>query len=297
MMRRCFWVFLLFCLLPFVVAAQELNCRVQVNTNQIEGTDKAVYETFQNAVAEFMNNREWSEAPMSKNERIECTLAFIFSSRDGDTHTAEMQVMTRRPVYGTNYSTALINARQTIDFTFSDNQQLDFNPNNLDNNLTAALACWAYIILAMDFDSFAPLGGTVFVNKAQEIVSNAQGMLGDLWKAHDDDKNLWGWTDALGDENQKAIRMLTYNYHRQGLDMMSQDAEKGRAAITASFDGLDEIKARYPKSPLLSNLADSKMDEWIQLYSKAGQTEKNKVYDILTGLWPGQSNKLGAIKE
>jgi len=297
MFKSEFWIVFLLCLLPAGISAQELNCRVQVNTNQIEGTDKAVYETFKNAVTEFMNNRQWSEAPMGKNERIECTLAFIFASRDGDTHTAEMQVMTRRPVYGTNYTTALINARQTIEFTFAENQQLDFNPNSLDNNLTAALACWAYIILAMDFDSFAPFGGTAFIQKAQDIVSTAQGMLGDLWSAHNDDKNLWGWTDALGDENQKPLRMLTYNYHRKGLDVMSQDVEKGRAAVTASFDGLADIKARYPKSPLLSNLSDAKMDEWIQLYSRAGQTEKNKVYDLLTGLWPGQSNKLAAIKE
>ena len=278
-------------------SAQELNCRVQVNTDQISGTDKAVYESFQRAVTEFMNNRQWSEAPIGKNERIDCTLAFIFASRSDDVHQAEMQVMSRRPVYGTNYTTALLNVRTSIEFTFQDNQQLEFNANNLDNNLTAVLAFWAYVILGMDFDSFAPLGGTAFLQAAQELVSTAQGVLGDLWKAHGDSKNFWAWADALNDENQKALRMLNYHYHRLGLDVMSTDVEKGRSAITASFDALPAVKDRYPQSPLLSNLADSKMDEWISLYSKAGATEKKKVSELLSDIWPGQANRLQQIME
>jgi hypothetical protein len=120
--------------------------------------------------------------------------------------------------------------------------------------------------------------------------------LGDNWKANEDDKNCWGWTNALNDENQKPMRLLNYNYHRQGMDLLHQDAAAARKKITDSFKVLEEVKRLNPSSPLLSNLADSKIEEWIQLYSKAESKEKQEVFDLLSFIYPGQSNRLQAIK-
>lgn len=279
------------------VQAQELNCKIQINTDQIGGTDKAVYESFKNAVTEFMNTRQWSNAPIGRNEKIDCSFMFIFQKSEDNVHTAEMQVQSRRPVYGSSYTTALLNIRQSIEFNYQENEALEFNANNLDNNLTATMAFWAYIIMGMDFDSFSPLGGTIFIQQAQDIVSVAQGVLGDNWKAHEDDKNCWGWVDALTDESQKSMRILNYQYHRMGLDVMQENAESGRKTITEALGVLEEVKQHKPQTPLLSNLSDTKLDEWIQLYSKAGAEEKQSVYDILSYIYPGQANRLEAIKE
>jgi hypothetical protein len=276
--------------------AQELNCRVQVNSDQIGGTDKAVYESLRNAVTAFMNERQWSNAPIAQNEKIDCNLLFIIQSSENNVHKSELQIQSRRPVFGSSYTTSLLNIRQSLEFEYLENQQLEFNETNLQSNLTATLAFWTYIVLCMDFDSFAPYGGERFLTKASDIVSQAQGFLGDNWKANEDDKNCWGWTNALNDENQKPMRLLNYNYHRQGMDLLHQDAAAARKKITDSFKVLEEVKRLNPSSPLLSNLADSKIEEWIQLYSKAESKEKQEVFDLLSFIYPGQSNRLQAIK-
>ena len=282
---------------PTGLRAQELNCRIQLNTDQIGGTDKAVYESFKNSLTEFLNTRQWMGAKLGRYEKIDCSFNFIFQKTEGSEHTVEMQVQSRRPVFNSTYTTTLLNARQGLEFTYQEGETLEFNPNVIDNNLTATITFWVYLILGMDFDSFAPYGGEVFFQAAQDIVNQAQGTLGDNWKAHDDEKNCWGWMDALMSESQKPMRLLNYQYHRLGLDVMADKVDEGRAVITKGFEVLDEIKRVDTKSPLLSNFADAKLDEWVQIYSKAGDTEKQKVYDRLVYIYPGQSQRLEAIKE
>lgn len=277
------------------LSAQELNCRINVNTDQIGGTDKAVYESFRTAVTEFMNSRQWSSAPISQNEKIDCSFSFIFKETEGSQHTVEMQIQSRRPVYGSSYTTTVLNVRQSVEFNYSENEYLEFNAINPDNNLTAILAFWSYVILAMDFDSFSLYGGESFIQQAQNLVTLAQGILGDNWSAHSDSRNCWAWCDALTDENQKTLRAFNYQYHRQGMDVLAEQVDAGRQHITELFPVLDEVKKHDPSSPLLANLADAKLDEWIQLYSKAPMSEKEKAYNLLNAVWPGQSNRLGAI--
>lgn len=275
--------------------AQELRCRVQVNTQQISGTDKATYENLRKSVETFMNDTHWSNLQLSNNEKIECSLMFIFKSRDGDTHDCELQIQSQRPVYGTTLTTSLLNMREEFKFDFHENQVLNFNETSIDDNLTATLAFWAYVIIGLDFDSFSKLGGTPFFQKAKDIVSIAQGNLGDMWKGQED-KNHWGWSNVLSDENQPAMRVLSYNYHIKGLDEMYSDAEKGRANITEALSGLKEYKQLKPKSPLLSNFLEAKADELINIYSKASAQEKQQVYDLLTGIYPASGNRLEGIK-
>ncbi|MDD2559696.1 MAG: DUF4835 family protein, partial [Bacteroidales bacterium] len=120
-----------------ITPAQELNCRVQVNSDQIEGTDKAIYESLRNAVTEFMNERRWSNAPIAQNEKIECNILFIIQNRDNNVHKAEFQIQSRRPVFGSSYTSSLLNVRQSLEFEYQENQQLEFNETNLQSNLTA----------------------------------------------------------------------------------------------------------------------------------------------------------------
>jgi hypothetical protein len=176
-----------------------------------------------------------------------------------------------------------------------ENQTLTFNETSIDNNLTASLAFWAYMILGIDFDSFSKLGGTPFFQKAQDIVAIAQGSLGDNWKAQVDNNN-WGWINALMDENQPAMRILSYNYHRLGMDLMYEKPEDGRSMITTSLSELKTYKQVKPRSPLLPNFIETKVDELINIYSKATIQEKQTVFDILTDVYPASTNRLQEIK-
>ncbi|MDD2612906.1 MAG: DUF4835 family protein [Bacteroidales bacterium] len=275
--------------------AQELNCKVQINTEKISGTDKSVYESLKNVVQEFMNAQQWSNLQLKNSEKIDCSMLFIMKSRDGDSYTCDLQIQSSRPVYGATYTTSLLNMREELTFDFQENQTLIYNETSIDNNLTATLAFWSYVILGMDFDSFSKLGGTPFFQKAQEITAIAQGSLGDNWKAQED-KNHWGWISALTDENQPTMRVLSYNYHRLGLDVMYEKADEGRTQITMALAALKVAKQAKPHSPLLSNFMDTKADELINVYSKADFQEKQAVFELLSDVYPASTERLQGIK-
>jgi hypothetical protein len=123
----------------------------------------------------------------------------------------------------------------------------------------------------------------------------AQGALGENWKAQED-KNHWGWINALTDENQKVMRTMSYEYHRLGLDVMYEKPDEGRNQITAALSNLKAVKQVKPRSPLLSNFAETKVDELVNIYTKANAQEKQSVYDLLIGVYPAMSNRLDGIK-
>jgi hypothetical protein len=297
---KCLAIFAMLSIMPAIVGvsilrAQEFNCKVQINSEKISGTDKAVYDNLKNAIQEFMNSRKWSNLQLSDNEKIDCSLVFIMKTRSGNTHTCDFQIQSSRPVYGSTYMTSLLNTRQDLTFDFQENQTLAFNETSIDNNLTATIAFWAYVILGLDFDSFSKLGGTPFFQKAQEISSIAQGSLGDSWKAQVDNNN-WGWINALTDENKPAMRILSYNYHRLGLDVMYEKPDDGRSQITTVLSELKTYKQVKPRSPLLTNFISSKLDELINIYSKANAQEKQSAFDLLTDVYPASANRLQDIK-
>lgn len=277
------------------IYAQELNCKVQINTEQISGTDKAVYENLKSVVQEYMNTTRFSNVQLSNTEKIDCSILFIFKSREANTHTCDFQIQSSRPVFGTNYTTGLLNFREQLVFEFQENQTLTFNETTISDNLNATLDFWAYIILGLDFDSFSRLGGSPFFQRAQEITSLAQGSMGENWKAQID-KNHWGWASMLSNENQPEMRVLSYAYHRLGLDVMHEKPEEGRAKIAAALEFLKPAKQFKPGSPLLSNFIETKADELINIYSKASTQEKQAAYDLLNSVYPASSNRLQGIK-
>lgn len=293
---------LLICILCLLIGslclkAQELNCRVQINTDQIGGTDKAVYESFKNNLTEFLNTQHWTELTFGRQEKIDCGFMFIFQKTEDNVHTVELQIQSRRPVFNASYVSPILNLRQSLEFEYQEGQTLEYNPNNISDNLTATIVFWVYFIMGMDFDTFSPKGGEFFFQQAQHIVTQAQGSLGDNWKAHADDNNCWSWMDAITNETQQVYRQLAYQYHRLGLDMMYDNMEEARANVGKALTLLESVKNNDARSPLLSNFSDAKLDEVIQIYSKAPQKEKDAIYDLLVQLYPGQSGRIEAIKE
>lgn len=297
-MRKNLLICILFLLIgSLCLKAQELNCRVQINTDQIGGTDKAVYESFKNNLTEFLNTQHWTELTFGRQEKIDCGFMFIFQKTEDNVHTVELQIQSRRPVFNASYVSPILNLRQSLEFEYQEGQTLEYNPNNISDNLTATIVFWVYFIMGMDFDTFSPKGGEFFFQQAQHIVTQAQGSLGDNWKAHADDNNCWSWMDAITNETQQVYRQLAYQYHRLGLDMMYDNMEEARATVGKALTLLESVKNNDARSPLLSNFSDAKLDEVIQIYSKAPQKEKDSIYDLLVQLYPGQSGRIEAIKE
>lgn len=284
--------------MPIVAFCQELNCTVEINTDKISGTDKAIFNTLKTAITEYMNNTQWGNAKYLTNEKIECKLFFTISSFDGTTMSGDLQVQSTRPVYNSTYTTTLINFKDTsIEFTYTENEPLIFSETTMESNLTAILNFYGYMILAIDSDSFAPNGGDFYYEKAATIVNMGQSSGEKGWKAFEDNKNRSAVLSAFTDKSTSGIRTLLYNYHRKGLDEMVLSPDKGKMVITQSLDLLKQIYDVNPMSVALSMFKDAKLDELVNVYSKSNTTERQNVYELLYQLYPTESQRLNKIKE
>lgn len=292
------YIALFLCAIPLLFWGQELNCRVEINTDQIQNVNKEVFTTLQEAITEYINTNRWGNAQFSANEKIECTMFFTIKSYSDMAMTGELQVQSLRPVYNSTYTTTLLNFKDTkIDFTYQENEPLVFSETTMESNLTAILNFYAYLILALDFDSFSSFGGDYYFDKAAEVVQMAQSSGEKGWKAFEDTKNRSAVLSAYTDNSTKALRALSYTYHRKGLDEMALSVDKGRAAVTSALEQLKKVYDVAPMSVGLSMFKDAKLDELTNIYSKAGTTEKDKVYELLYPIYPTEGQRLKKIKE
>lgn len=284
-------------LLPSVIMAEELNCTVEVNAEQVEGSNKEVFKTLQSAITDYMNTTKWSNAQFSPNEKIECKLFFTIKKYENEVMSGDLQIQSSRPVYNSSYTTTLINFKDSkIEFPYRENDPLIHSENTMENNLTAILDFYANLILATDFDSFSRKGGELFYEKADAIVQMAQSAGESGWKAFEDNKNRAAVLSAFTQPSTAAIRELLYNYHRGGLDEMSTSPDKGRAKITESLQALKQIYDAAPMSVALSMFRDAKLDELVNIYSKSQQSEREGVYELLYPLYPTDNDRLTKIK-
>jgi hypothetical protein len=279
--------------------AQEFNCKVRINSDQIEGTYKQKFQTLETALNEFVNTRRWSEAKFSNVEKIDCTMQFVIKSEAStDRYTAELTVQARRPVFNSAYTTSTLNFKDNdVEFSYIENEPIVYTENTIESNLTAIVSYYLYMILGMDFDSFAPEGGTAYFRQAENIVTLCQTINEKGWKAFDSNKNRHALVSGILEEKMKPFRAMWYDYHRRGLDDMAQNVEKGRTVVTKSLDNLTALQQANSLSVLLSVFIDTKLDELVNIYSKANQSEKESVYKLLTGIYPAYSQRLEAIRK
>jgi hypothetical protein len=279
--------------------AQELNCTVTINSSQIEAAYQDRFTTLQTDLAEFVNNQAWTDKQFNTVEKIQCTMALVINSMPStDTYSATLTVQSRRPVYNSNYSTTLLNFKDTeVEFTYTEGQTLTFTEFDLSDNLVAVTAYYVYLILGMDFDSFSPQGGEAYLRKAENIVSQMQTSDTKGWKAFDSRKNRHALITDLLAESNADYRRMWYTYHRLGLDAMAQGVDKGRSQVSAACAMLKNVKSASPQSVLLTMFIDAKLDELLNVYSKAPQTDKTQAYETLQGIYPSYTNKLSEIKK
>lgn len=279
-------------------SAQELRCTVEVNSDKVQGTSKSVFETLQQAINDYFNENRFSNFSFSPNERIDCRFFLTVNEYDNERLKGEIQVQLSRPVYNSTYTTTLLNFRDTkVEFDYREGDPLIFHETSFDSNLTAILNYYALLFLALDFDSFSPQGGQQFYDRAASIVQMAQssGEIG--WKAFEDTKNRSAVLSAYTDGNMQGIRNLLYDYHRKGLDEMVTSPDKGRAVITESLKEIEKVYKVAPMSVALSIFRDSKLDELVNLYSKAPDAERTAAYDILQPIYPTDTERLDKIKK
>ncbi len=280
--------------------ATELNCEVEVNSDKITSGSKDIFNELKQAITDYMNTTKWTNATFGTNEKIYCKLMFTISGWDNSTGAMEgdLQIQSQRPVYNSSYTTAIINFRDTkVKFFYETGQQLVFSEMEMEDNLTAILNFWAYMIIAMDFDTFELNGGDPYYERAAQVVRLAQSSNETGWKAFEDNNNRSAVLSAFTEKQTAPIRQMLYDYHRMGLDQMVVTVDKGRSTITHTLENLGKIYDVAPMSICLTMFKDAKLDELINIYSKANTTEKESVYEMLYQVYPSETTRLDQIKK
>ena len=280
--------------------ATELLCEVEVNSDRITNGSRDVFNELKQSVTDYMNMTKWTNAVFGTNEKIHCKLMFTISTWDDATGLmkGDLQIQSQRPVYNSVYTTAIINFKDTkVDFNFETGQQLVFSEMEMLDNLTSILNFWAYMIIGMDFDTFELKGGDPYYEKAANVVRLAETSGETGWKAFEDNTNRNAVLTAITNTQTAPIRQMLYDYHRMGLDQMVVTVDKGRSAITHTLENLAKIYEVAPLSVCLTMFKDAKLDELINIYSKANMTEKESVYEMLYQIYPGEVNRLAEIKK
>ena len=299
--RLLLFLFILFMNLNGSLFAQELNARLSINHQMVEGTSTSVFETLEETLNQFLNEKQWTNMQFARNERINCTFNITLHSYSASENTFEgaLVVQSTRPVYGSNYtSTAFAINDNEFNFTYQEHDQLEFRSDVIDNNLTAVLAYYAYLIIGIDMDTMSPLGGTEYLKQAQSIVSNAQTLPEKGWKAFDNDKNRYAIINDMLDGGMEPFRQMQYAYYRQGLDVMHENIERGRDGITQALDLLKKAKENKSMSMLPQVFAEYKRDELVSIYKGHGtDKEKEDIIELLSRINPSQNSFWRTMKE
>ena len=244
--------------------AQELQVKININSSQVEGTDKTVFETLKETLEQWMNDRQWTELQFQKNERIVCNFNLTVNKYDKSNNQifCTAMIQANRPVYNSSYNSTLYNNKDAdFNFQYTQFDQLNFMEEVIDNQLTALMAYYAYLIIGLDLDSFSPLGGTEILQRCMNLVNNTQNLEYTGWKAFEDSRNRFALINDYLDEAMKPFRQLQYDYYRKGLDEMSTNVERGRTNVTEALENLKKAHEDKPLSLLPQIWTDYKRDE------------------------------------
>ena len=282
--------------------AQELQARVNINHQQVQGTDASVFESLQQTLEQFINEQQWTSLQFQKNERIQCNFNITVTKYDASTNmfTCNALIQANRPVYNASYTTTLYNNRDNnFDFEFAQFDQLNFNEEQIDNQLVALTAYYAFLIIGMDLDSFSPMGGEDVLQRCLNLANNAQNLNFAGWKAFENDRNRFAIINDYMEGAMRPFRQLQYDYYRLGLDEMANNVERGRTNVTTAIENnLKKAHEDRPLSMLPQIWTDYKKDELANIYKGKGtQKEKESVYDILFSINASQNNSWEKIKE
>lgn len=299
-MRKSVLILFIFSAFALVSQAQELNCQVNVIYPQIQGVNPAIFEQMENDIFEFMNNRKWTNDKFSIEERIECSIVLnITEARaSSNTYRAELQIISSRPVYGTDYQTPVLNVRDVnLTFDYFQNTQYNFNPDQFRNNLVSTLAYYAYMVIGFDYDTFSEKGGTPYFQQAQRIVQSAQVSNASGWKAFEGDKNRYWLVEDILHRTFEPMRETLYTYHREGLDKMSEKMRPARQSIMNSLKNFEKVHRVKPLAYNTQQFFLAKSDEIVNLFSEADPPERNQVYEVVAKVDPGNLAKYDKMQK
>lgn len=294
--------YLFFCGLIFLslrAFSQDLNAQVKLLYPTLPTVNKNTFDALEKTISDFLNNRKWTDDILKPQERIDCSFVINITGWDGaSAFTAEAQIQSIRPVYGTAYNSTILNTSdKDFNFSYSLGQPLDFSEQNYTSNLGSLLAFYAFTIVGMDYDTFSKLGGTAFYNRAQNVMNAAQSATDKGWKAAEGFRNRYWLSENFSNRDYNPIREGLYTYHRQGLDVLATNPFEGRKSVLTMLSQLQTIDRQRQGNVLSQLFIWAKVDEVVGVLSLGDVDERMRAYSILTQIDPSNGFKYDALKK
>lgn len=295
-----FIVFFAVCGNFFALQAQEVRATVSIQTPKLSNSDPRIFKTLENDLRDFINNRKWTDDGFKLEERVECSFLLTVTNETGTGHfNAQLTVQSNRPVYKSAYNTVLFNYQdKMLEFDYIEFKALNFNENTYNDELTATIAYYVYIVLGMDYDSFSPNGGTPFYNKAQQIVNNAQASSASKsWQPQGTNRNRYWLIENLANSKYARFRQAYYDYHRMGLDRMYEQSSEAFQSINAAVSNIQKLNQDNPTMMLPDIFVNAKSDEIVSIFKDAqvAPPDKMKAYNAMVSLDGSNKSKYDAI--
>ncbi|MFM9951594.1 MAG: DUF4835 family protein [Saprospiraceae bacterium] len=294
-------LFLFFVLTTVGVQAQELTFSVKINTLKLQTVDPKVFTTLEQSVAEFLNNQKWTDEIFETTERINCNLVLTIQEELSPTSfKADLAIQASRPVYGSTYETRMLNhLDKEVTFSYEQFQPLIYSKNVFNDNLSSILAFYVYVILGMDADSFSLFGGDDHYQTAQEILNTVPQNVASSaagWRSTEGNRNRYWIIENILSPRVRPLRQGLYEYHRQGLDMMSNDVNTGRAIVLQALEEVDKVNQSYPNAMIVQMFSNAKSDEIVEIFKRGTRQEQDRVVQIMTKVDATNASKYRNIK-
>ncbi|MEQ8905946.1 DUF4835 family protein [Ekhidna sp.] len=278
---------------------QELNCRVIVNAQQVQTTERAIFTEMETEFAQFLNTTKWTNDTFEEEEVINCNLVITISEMPSiGVFKASVQILSSRPVYGTGYESVIMNfADRDWDFEYLQSQPLRFNENTFTSNITSLLAYYAYMIIGFDYDTFSELGGASHFQNAFKIVNNAQQTNFPGWQQFNSVRNRYWLIENVQNPQLEPIRKALFTYHRNGLDIMADDREQAEKNILAALSEIQKANRARPRSILTISFMDAKSGELQQIFSESSLATRRQAYNLLSNIDPSRTDEYKSLIE
>lgn len=276
--------------------AQELNCTVKVNAQQLSNASLTVFKTLETSLTDFVNKTQWTTQVFKQNEKINCSMYITVSSFNSDQFAATIQVQSARPIHNSSYTSPVFNFNdKEFIFKYSEFEALNFNPNSFDSNLVSVISFYSYIILGMDADSFVQDSGNTYFETAKSISDLAQQSGYKGWRQSDGNQNRYFLINDLLSPTFSEIRNTIFAYHK-GLDGMNLDLKESKEKIKKAILNLSKLNASRPNSFLARVFFDAKSDEIVSVFSGGPSISVTDLVDSLNKISPLNSAKWATIK-
>lgn len=274
--------------------AQELRCNVIINDQQVQTQERQIITGMKDAISQFMNTREWTNDKYREFERIKCNILITLGG-DSDVsqgrYTATVQIQSSRPIYGTDYESPLLTFfDRNFAFEYQPSQPMIFTENAYTTNLTSMLAYYAYVILALDYDSFANQGGNPILQRILNILNNSQQANYPGWNSGDSRNRYW-LSENLNNPLFMPFREGLYQYHRLAMDTFGKNPEEARKKILEVLQKLKQVNQVRPASVTINAFFDSKADELVSIFSEGNPATIKQAVDLLIVIDPTNATK------